>query len=299
MSFLHKRQPKLKSFALSQLVSREDYIMVPTKAFRHALICSSLILAELTSTAHASLMDVTVTIRNLAPANSISFAPLRLGFGNGTFDSFNIGTTAGAAIVSIAEGGGGSAWFPAFALADPGSVRGSVGGALLPGQTASNTFTFDTGSASNRFFTFANMVIPSNDLFLGNDNPMAFPLFNPDGSLAITTITQTAGQIWDANSEIADALAAAFLVVGNNSLRTPENGLVAFDRSELSTYNGLQTSAGYFFDSTLLPSNAQNIYQISFSSSAAAPEPSTLLLLTMALGLVGFKRGRSLLRKSS
>ena len=273
--------------------------MFPIKSVYHALACGLLLIAELTPTAHASLMDVTVTVRNLAPANSISFAPLRLGFGNGTFDSFNIGTTASAAIVSIAEGGGGVDWFPAFALADPGSVRGSVGGALLPGQTASNTFTFDTGSASNRFFTFANMVIPSNDLFLGNDNPMAFPLFNPDGSLAMTTITQTAGQIWDANSEVADPLAAAFLVGGNNSFRTPENGLIAFDRSELSTYNGLQTSAGYFFDSTLLPSNAQNIYQISFSSIAAAPEPSTLLLLTTALGLVGLKRGRTLLRKPS
>jgi hypothetical protein len=244
------------------------------------------------STAHAGVMDVTVTIENLAPINSISFAPLRIGFGNGTFDSFNNGQAAGAAIVSVAEGGSGSAWFPAFAAAEPNSIRGSVGGALLPGATASAKFTFDTMSVNNRFFTFANMVIPSNDLFLGNDNPTAFQLFNPDGSLAITTITQTAGQIWDANSEVAIAANAAFLVGGNNDLRVMENGLVGFDRSELSVYNGLQTAAGYVFDSTLLPSNSQDIYRISFSSTASsAPEPGTLTLAVTALGLLGIRRG--------
>ncbi len=273
--------------------------MVSKKTLRLALSCSFLTFSALLSPAHAGLMDVTVTIQNLAPANSISFAPLRLGFGNGTFDSFNNGQSAGtpptSAIISVAEGGSGSAWFPAFAAAEPSAVLGSVGGALLPGASASAIFTFDTMSASNRFFTFANMVIPSNDLFLGNDNPAAFQLFNPDGSLAITTITQNAGQIWDANSEVADALNAAFVVGGNNSLRTPENVLVAFDISELSVFNGLTTAAGYTFSDAAL-TNSTPIYQITFSSSAAAPEPGTLVFMATALGLLGFKRGRSLLQ---
>ncbi len=42
----------------------------------------------------AAIVNVTVTFQNLAPVNSVSFAPLRVGFNNGTFDSFNIGTTA-------------------------------------------------------------------------------------------------------------------------------------------------------------------------------------------------------------
>lgn len=272
--------------------------MVSTKSLRLASGLTLLTFLGLAPASHAGLQHVTVTIKNLAPANSVSFAPLRLGFGNGTFDSFNNGQSAGtpptSAIISVAEGGSGSAWFPAFAAAEPAAITGSVGGALLPGASASSTFTFDTANANNRFFTFANMVIPSNDLFLGNDNPAAFQLFNPDGSLAITTINQTAGQIWDANSEVADALNAAFLVGGNNSLRTPENGLVAFDRSELSTYNGLTTAAGYTFSDAAL-TNSTPIYQISFTSSAA-PEPGTFVFMAAALGLVGFKRGRALLQ---
>ncbi len=265
---------------------------------RMALICGALSLGAMASTASAEIMSVMVTIRNLAPANSVSFAPLRLGFGNGTFDSFNAGQAAGAAITSIAEGGSGSDWFPAFAAAEPNAILGSVGGALLPGTTASNSFVFDTANANNRFFTFGTMVIPSNDLFLGNDNPAAFQLFNANGSLAINSITQTAGQIWDNNSEVAIAANAAFLQIGTNSQRVAENGLIAFDRSELVTYNGLVTAAGYTFDSTLLPNSAANIYQISFSVTAV-PEPSSMVLGTMAFGCVGLNIGFKWRKKRS
>ena len=146
--------------------------MVSTKSLRLASGLTLLTFLGLAPASHAGLQHVTVTIKNLAPANSVSFAPLRLGFGNGTFDSFNNGQSAGtpptSAIISVAEGGSGSAWFPAFAAAEPAAITGSVGGALLPGASASSTFTFDTANANNRFFTFANMVIPSNDRMVRN-----------------------------------------------------------------------------------------------------------------------------------
>ena len=68
-------------------------------------VASVAALCAVSATVRAAQVDVTVTIENLAPVNSVSFAPLRLGFGNGTFDAFNQGQSAGAAIVSIAEGG--------------------------------------------------------------------------------------------------------------------------------------------------------------------------------------------------
>jgi hypothetical protein len=156
---------------------------------------------------------------------------------------------------------------------------------------ASTTFTVDSMSANNRFFTFANMVIPSNDLFLGNDSPTAFQLFDATGNLLINSINQTAGQIWDAGSETADPANAAFIVGGNNDNRTPENGVVTFERTELAVFNGLTTAAGYIFSDAGL-TNTTNVFDIAFSVTAV-PEPSSAAMLVFGLGLAVFRRRRT------
>lgn len=240
------------------------------------------------SAAWAGPLTVTVTVRNIAPTNSLAFAPLRLGFHDGTFDAFNSGETATAPIISVAESGSGVEWFPAFQAADPTAVLGSVGGGpLLAGQSASQSFVVDP--AANPFFTFATMVVPSNDLFLGNDSPTRFRLFDEFGRLTVDRIDQSAGDIWDAGSETADAANAAFLVGGVNALRTPQNGVVSFDRSELSAYRGRLTSGGYAFDDVSL-TDTTGVYE---NQITATPEPGTLVLLALgATGVAGASRLR-------
>lgn len=78
----------------------------------------------------------------------------------------------------------------------------------------------------NRFFTFASMTIPSNDLFIGNDNPAAFQILDNDGNLLISQINQTASQIWDANSEVADPANAAFVVGALTAIELQRMGLL-------------------------------------------------------------------------
>jgi hypothetical protein len=233
---------------------------------------------------NAQNVSVRVKIENLAPTNSVSFAPLHFGIHNGTFDAFDSGSAAGAAIVSIAEGGSGSAWLPAFAAADPTAVIATIGGALTPGASnMSSALLVD--SAINRYFTFASMVIPSNDLFIGNDNPLMFQIFDAAGNLLINQITLTANRIWDANSETADPANAAFVVGGTNGLRTAENGTVAFDRSELGVFNGLTTGAGYTFSDAGLSDSAP-IYRITFIADAV-PEPATWAMMIGGFAIVG------------
>lgn len=233
--------------------------------------------------AEAAIVQIKVTVQNLAPANSVSFAPLRFGFHNGSFDAFDNGEVAGQPIISVAEGGSGADWFPAFRMAEPGAVLGSVGGALTPGSTAVSS-SFRVNTVANPFFTFAAMVVPSNDHFIGNDNPMRYRLFDAAGNLLISQIDQQASQIWDAGSETTDPLAAAFLAIGDNDLRTPENGVVRFDFAELLAYNGLATAAGYTFDSNLVANTA--VYRISFTSSVV-PEPASWALMIAGFGAVG------------
>ena len=230
--------------------------------------------------ASAMPTQVTVTIENLAPASGVAFAPLHLGFNNGSWDAFNLGQVANAAIVSVAEGGAGGAWQAAFAAADPGAVRGTIGGPLFAGASKSASYLVDT--ASNPFFTFAAMAIPSNDFFIGNDNPMEYQLFNAAGQLQISSITVKAREIWDAGSEVFDPAASAF--VGNNDLRDGQGSVVAFNFAEFAGYNGLATAAGYTFNSQLAADT--DVYRISFTA-APVPEPQTYALMLAGLVAVG------------
>jgi hypothetical protein len=232
---------------------------------------------------HAAVVNLTIKVENLAPANSVAFAPLHFGVHGGVFDAFNLGDAAGPAIVSVAEGGSGSAWFPAFAAADPGAVLGTVlpspAGPLLPGATGTARVTVDT--SLNPYFTFAAMVIPSNDFFIGNDSPTQYRLFDALGGLQVTSITQLARDVWDAGAEVFDASAAAF--VGDNGLRADQNSVVAFNFAELAAFDGLATGAGYTFASQLGANSA--IYRISFETSPV-PVPAALPLMLGGLGVL-------------
>ena len=238
------------------------------------------------ASAGAAQVQVTVNIENLAPANSVTFAPLHLGFNQGSFDAFNIGSVAGAGIVSVAEGGAGNVWQANFAAADPTATRGTIGGPLFPGATKTATFLVD--SVLNPYFSFGAMVVPSNDFFIGNDSPTEYRLFNGGSALQLGSITIKAHEIWDAGSEVYDPAAAAF--VGNNSLRTPQNSVVAFNFAEFYGYNGLTTAAGYTFNSQLTANT--DVYRISFSA-AAVPEPESYALMAtglLALGALARRR---------
>jgi len=245
-------------------------------------------IAGLAAAANAQPVELRVTVQNLAPANSVAFAALRLGFGNGTFDSFNRGEAAGLAAISIAEGGTGNLWFPAFAAAEPNATLGSVvrpaGGALRPGETAFSDFTVDP--SINRYFSFGSMVVPSNDHWIANDSPTQYLLFNAAGQLNISSISQRAFQIYDNGSEIEDPANAAFLVGGVNANRIAENGVVDFNFSRLDTFNGLTTTAGYTFQRQF--GALDEVYRISFE---VIPSPGAAAVLGMG-GLLAARRRR-------
>ena len=251
-----------------------ENVSFPMRAFCAATLC------VLCAQASADV-QIKVTVENLSPLNSIAFAPLRLGFGNGSFDAFNLGAVAGAPIISVAEGGSGSAWLPAFAAADAGANIGSVNGLLQHGEMRSATFVVN--ATRNQYFTFAAMVVPSNDFFIGNDSPTENRLFDDSGRLLMSSLTVKARDIWDAGSEVFDPAAAAF--VGTNSLRSPQNSVVSFNFAELAGFNGLTTAANYRFNSGLTANS--DVYRISFEA-LPVPEPQSMALMLAGLMTVGW-----------
>ena len=251
----------------------------------HAAVALALTVSPL---AQAAQVQVTVNVENLAPATSVTVAPLQVGFHSGVYDAFDIGAVASPEIQLVAETGSGALWSPAFVAADPTAVVGTVlPGPLTPGATASTTFLVDT--TQNPFFSFAAMVVPSNDFFIGNDNPTAYRLFDGAGNLQISSITLQSRDIWDAGTEVFDPASAAFVLVGNAALHTDQNSVVATNFGEFFAYNGLATAAGYTFDAQLGANT--DIYRISFDVTPV-PEPETYAMMLAGLGILGLAARR-------
>jgi hypothetical protein len=255
---------------------------------RTAKVCALVAALGVATVASAANVEVRVTVENLAPMNSVTYSPLSVGFGNGTYDSFDAGSLAGPAIQNIAEFGSPADWFPAFMAAEPNATLGQVvpnpPGPLTPGNSAATDFMVD--SAMNRYFSFGAMVVPSNDYFIGNDAPMAYELFDAAGELNITSISIYGSDVWDAGTEVDGVFGAAFLVGSSAGDHTPDDEPVAHDYMDLDMFNGLETAAGYTFDRQFGAND--EIYRISFE---VVPEPASVMLLAL-LGIAGVLRRR-------
>jgi hypothetical protein len=236
--------------------------------------------------AHAQV-QVQVTVRNLAPANGAGLAPFNFGFHDGSFDAFNSGAAASPGVRMLAELGDGTTYRQEFAAAEPtgqsGVIMGGFGpGIFLPGATAS--MTFNLNPATQRFMSFGSMVVPSNDRFLGNDSPTAHQLFNAGGTFVGQTITLTAGNIWDAGSEVDQIVGAAFIQGQDPMARVAQNGVIGLN-SNFATYLGQTTAANYTFSAA----PAGNIAEISFQ---VIPAPAGLAAL-LAGGVFATRRRRA------
>ena len=159
---------------------------------------------------------VRVTVKNQAPAGGVYLTPVWLGFHDGSFDSFNVGETASTGIERMAEDGDFGALAEDFETSGAGvgqvvlNPEGFAGAPLFdPGFSTTEMVYLDAGS--NRYLSYAAMLLPSNDAFIGNDNPMAYPIFDDSGSFAGPVRVKVYGNnVWDAGTEANTESDAAF-----------------------------------------------------------------------------------------
>ena len=212
---------------------------------RLALPAAAVLLAA--TAVHAAPTSVTVTITNAAPAGGTFLTPLWVAFHDGSFDTYAAGAPVSPGLERLVEDG--STNLPRDPLpsiseefrASTGSVAaGGVDDALpnnvgfarpgfavlAPGQTLTKTFTLDGADLANRFFSYASMVIPSNDFFIASANPI--PIFDAAGNFVGADLSIGGSAVLDAGSEVNDEIPAntAFFGQSADDVGTPENGVV-------------------------------------------------------------------------
>ncbi|MBD9360297.1 spondin domain-containing protein [Methylomonas sp. EbB] len=264
----------------------------------HAFALSALLLAAgAAPLSSAEAAQVTLSFSNLSTANGPALSPFFVALHDGTFDAFDIGTTASAAIEAIAEMGNGAGLSSAFAASSAAAAGGTSTtvtaavnafgpGIFLPG--AKGSVTLDLDPVKNRYLSYFAMVVPSNDRFVGNDSPTEIELFDAQGHFTGGTFVENGSSIWDAGSELDGTTGAAFLV-GSNAADSPaQNGIIRANH-DFAVYAGLGTPAGYNF--TDLPGANTPLLQISAVSQV--PVPAAAWLFGSVLPLFGWLRRRA------
>lgn len=191
------------------------------------------IAASLGLISHAALAtntSVTVTIENLAPSNGTFQTPHWVGFHDGSFDIYNSGDAANSlpapgsfALERLAEDGNNAVMTEIFGVLQPAGQDATIAGPngpIGPGDVATMTFIIDSTSAAQRFFSYGSMVLPSNDFFYANANPVAHPLFNENGDFIATDFFLTNQSIRDAGTEVNDEIPANTAFFGQASPNT-------------------------------------------------------------------------------
>ncbi len=245
----------------------------------------ALVVLPVTATAE----NVTVEITNNQPSGGFTFSPPWVAFHDGTFDAFDSGSAASPGIEAVAELANASVLSGEFASSGASGVDGMVPSPdapppFIPGESGS--MMFDVGDASvNRFFSFASMLVPSNDFFLGNDNPLGYEVFDGGGNfLGPLTIEVYSDDVWDAGTEVNDIMNGPAFIVGQDAtMGMSEDGVVTplFDvpgvEGYLASIVGMETPIGTLTNA-LMPGELVATINI-------VPEPGCLVLAVVGLAV--------------
>jgi len=87
---------------------------------------------------------------------------------------------------------------------------------------ASFTFTVDRSLASSRYFNYASMILPSNDAFIANGNPLAHEIFDADGNFFGADFVISGDEVLDAGTEINDEAEESTAFFGQSAPNTGE-----------------------------------------------------------------------------
>lgn len=181
------------------------------------------------------LKTLKITVENVAPENGTILSSVWFGFHDGTFNIYDLGSAASGALERMAEDGNSGPLTSEFNRVDAGIVQGTVFGSdnvfnnIFPGHVVSTKVVIDGYLCNSQYFSYAAMVIPSNDAFVASGSPTALQIFDECGKFRAADFTIFGSEVLDAGTEINDeapfnaAGAGPVFVVGAG---VAENGVV-------------------------------------------------------------------------
>lgn len=265
--------------------------MTTTTSLRRLAALGLLAIAGTANVANA--VQLQVTIENLAPVNGNFLTPVWVGF-HGGYDIFNPGELASPALEALAEDGNTSLLSNAFTASGLGTVQGVIagpGGPIAPGDVATATFDVDASDPNGRFFSYAAMLLPSNDAFIANADANGFQIFDDMGNFVGADFFVMGSEVYDAGTEFNDELPENTAFFGQS---VPNTGITTSDAIALHAgflaagSGGILDAAQYANADFLRPG-----YPIAQIRITQVPLPGAALLMLSSLGgLLGFLRRR-------
>ena len=178
--------------------------------------------------------QVIVTIENLSPENGTFLTPFWVGFHNGNFDTYDRGAAISPAFERLVEDGNTEPISQEFLNSGNGTIDGTIPGLeglegpIDPGEITTSTFTLESTDATNRYFSYASMIIPSNDAFIANGDPLAREIFDENGNFLGADFIVAGESVLDGGTEVNDELieSTAFFAQAAPDTGVVENGVV-------------------------------------------------------------------------
>lgn len=271
---------------------------------RQVATAAAISLGAITTATAASAATLRITVENLAPTNGGFLTPAWVGFHDGTFDLYNRNESLDGfpGLESLVEDGATAQLTDSFAAENPDGVQATLLSdgppPLEPGELTS--LLLDVDPATNQYFSYASMVIPSNDAFIANGNPLAHQIFDNAGNFLGADFIVLGSEVLDGGTEVNDELpfSTAFLGQAAPDTGTDENGVVTehlglnvgniLGTTDSSALNGLPLN----FTGADFTAPGYQVARLRVELVEDVPEPGTILGLMAVGGLVVASRKR-------